>query len=428
MNSNPPQDGNGQGPGAQPSAQGNQRPADASAQRGHGPGSGSPAGHVAASPIPPAKPHAPRSPRAALEPERVPLPTRRSRRVRHPAVIVGNAFFTALVLLAIGIGAMLFIGKQRYDAPGPLTGDKVVNIPRGLGTRQISDLLVQQGVIDQPWVFLGGVIALKARGDLKHGEYRFQKHASIGDVVDTMIEGKVVQHRLTIPEGLTSEQVVARLLDDDALSGQIAEIPREGVLLPETYKFTRGMTREQMIRRMQQEHGRVVKEVWAHRSPDLPIDNPGELVTLASIVEKETGKSSERSRVAAVFVNRLRRKMRLQSDPTIIYGLAGGKGSLGHPLRKSEIEQATPYNTYLIDGLPPGPIANPGRASLEAVANPARTKELYFVADGTGGHTFSETYEQHQKNVAKLRGIEKAKAADSEPDPQAKAKADDGKP
>jgi UPF0755 protein len=405
VNSNSPPNGNGGEHGAaQP--------------RGRAAGSG-----IAASPIPPiSKPHAPRSPRAALEPERVPLPSRRSRRVRHPVVIVGNAFFTTLVVLAIGIGAVLFIGKQRYDAPGPLAKDKVVNIPRGLGTRQISELLVQQGVIDQPWVFLGGVVVLKARGDLRHGEYRFRKHASIGDVVDTMIEGKVVQHRLTIPEGLTSEQVVARLLDDDSLSGEITEIPREGTLLPETYSFTRGMTREQIINRMKQDHQRVVKDVWEHRSPNLPLQSPQELVTLASIVEKETGKPDERSRVAAVFVNRLRRKMRLQSDPTIIYGLVGGKGSLGHPLRKSEIEQPTPYNTYLIDGLPPGPIANPGRASLEAVANPARTKELYFVADGTGGHAFSETYEQHLKNVAKLRGIERAKATESASEPQAEPK------
>jgi UPF0755 protein len=404
-----------------PNGNGNDQGATSPRGRAAGPG-------IVASPIPPvSKPHAPRSPRAALEPERVPLPNRRSRRVRHPVVIVGNAFLTALVLIAIGIGAVLFIGKQRYDAPGPLAEDKVVNIPRGIGTRQISELLVQQGVIDQPWVFLGGVIALKARGDLKHGEYRFRQSASIGDVVNTMIEGKVVQHRLTIPEGLTSEQVIARLLEDNALAGQIREIPREGMLLPETYSFTRGMTREQMVNRMKQDHQRVVKEVWGHRSPNLPIETPDQLVTLASIVEKETGKPDERSRVAAVFVNRLRRKMRLQSDPTIIYGLVGGKGSLGHPLKKSEIEQPTPYNTYVIDGLPPGPIANPGRASLEAVANPARTKELFFVADGTGGHVFSETYDQHQKNVAKLRGIEKAKTTEPAADPETKAKTGDSK-
>jgi UPF0755 protein len=424
VNSNRPQDGKAGTHGAP--APGHQA-ADAAAGRGRGGGTAPPTGQVAASPIPPAKPHAPRSPRAALEPERVPLPSRHSRRVRHPIVIVGNAFFTALVLIAIGIGAMLFIGKQRYDAPGPLAEDKMVNIPRGLGTRQIAELLVQQGVIDQPWVFLGGVIALKARGDLKHGEYRFQQRASIGDVVNTMIEGKVVQHRLTIPEGLTSEQVVARLLGHDALSGQIREIPREGTLLPETYQFTRGTTREQVINRMQQDHRRVLAEVWERRSPNLPLGSPEELVTLASIVEKETGQPDERSRVAAVFVNRLRRKMRLQSDPTIVYGLVGGKGSLGHPIRKSEIEQPTPYNTYVIDGLPPGPIANPGRASLEAVANPARTKELYFVADGTGGHVFSETYDQHLKHVAKLRSLEKAKADEAAPEPEAKARTDEVK-
>ena len=157
---------------------------------------------------------------------------------------------------------------------------------------------------------------------------------------------------------------------------------------------------------MQAAQQRVVKEIWDRRSPDLLIKTPEQLVILASLVEKETGKPEERSRIAAVFVNRLKQKMRLQSDPTIIYGLVGGKGTLGRPIMRSEIDQPTPYNTYLIDGLPPGPISNPGRASLEAAANPARTRELYFVADGTGGHVFAETYDQHQKNVARLRLIE----------------------
>jgi UPF0755 protein len=359
---------------------------------------------------------APRSPRAALEPERVPLPSkRRSRRVRNPWVIAGNAVFTLLVLLAITVGALLYLGKQRFQAPGPLAQEKVVNIPRGLGTRSIADLLEREGVIDRPWVFIGGVIALKSRGGLKHGEYRFARHASIADVVDTMIEGKVVQHAFTMPEGLTSEQVVERLMAEDALTGDIKEVPAEGSLLPETYQFTRGMTREQIIHRMQQQDRRVVKEIWAHRSSDLPLKSPDDLVTLASIVEKETGRPDERSRVAAVFINRLRHKMKLQSDPTIIYGLTGGKGGLGHPLLKSEMEKPNPYNTYQVDGLPPGPITNPGRASLAAVANPARTKDLYFVADGSGGHLFSENYAQHMKNVAKLRELERAKAAEAEP-------------
>jgi len=366
-------------------------------------------------PPPPANaPKPPRSPRAALEPERVPLPNRRSQRVRHPLVIAGNAIFTVLILISVVVGGALYVGRQRFETPGPLAADKVVNIPRGLGIRDIADLLQREGVIDQPWVFIGGVMVLKARGDLKHGEYQFTKGASLADVVTTIVENKVVQHTLTIPEGLTSEQIVAKLLETESLSGQIKEIPREGTLLPETYKFTRGMTREQIIQRMQQAHRRLLQEVWEHRMSDLPIKTPEQLVTLASIVEKETGKPDERSRVASVFVNRLKSKMRLQSDPTIIYGLTGGKGSLGRPIMKSEIEQPTPYNTYVIDGLPPGPIANPGRASLEAAANPARTKDLYFVADGSGGHVFSETYEQHQKNVARLRAIEKNTAT---PDP-----------
>jgi UPF0755 protein len=353
-----------------------------------------------------AKPAVPRSPRAALEPERVPMPSRRSSRARHPVIVVGNAIFTVLIVISVAVGAALCFGKQRFDAAGPLADDKVVNIPRGLGIRDIADLLQREGVVDQPYIFMGGVIALKARGELKYGEYQFSKHASVADVVDTIIEGKVVQHAFTVPEGLTSEQIVARLLESTALTGQIKEIPREGTLLPETYRFTRGMTREQIIQRMQQAHRRVLQDVWEHRMPDLPVKTPEQLVTLASIVEKETGRPDERTRVAAVFVNRLKTKMRLQSDPTIIYGLTGGKGSLGRPIQKNEIEQPTPYNTYVIDGLPPGPIANPGRASLEAAANPARTKEIYFVADGSGGHVFSDNYTEHQKNVARLRGLE----------------------
>jgi UPF0755 protein len=348
----------------------------------------------------------PRSPRAAIEPDRVDLPARRSRSARHPLVVIGNAVISAFVLLALVVGLALFFGKQRFEAPGPLAADRVVNIPRGSGIRDIADILSREGVIDQPWLFIGGVLVLKAREDLKAGEYEFKAHSSMRDVVATIVEGKVVFHQVSIPEGLTSEQIVARLLQDDVLAGDIKQIPNEGSLLPDTYNFARGVTREQMIQRMQQADQRLVHEIWDHRSPDLPLKTPEQLVILASLVEKETAKPDERTRVAAVFVNRLKQKMRLQSDPTIIYGLVGGKGTLGRPIMKSEIEQPSPYNTYVIDGLPPGPIANPGRASLEAAANPARTRELYFVADGTGGHVFAETYEQHQKNVARLRSIE----------------------
>jgi UPF0755 protein len=364
---------------------------------------------------------APRSPRAALEPDHVPAPSRPSRRARNPLVIVGNAVFTALVLVLILAGAAVVFGKSQFEAPGPLQEDKVVTIPPRLGMLEIADLLKHEGVVDaHRLIFVGGVFALKARSDLKAGEYLFAKGASMKDVVETIVEGKVVQHQLTIPEGLTSEQIVARLLDNDILAGNIKDVPREGSLLPDSYHFNRGFTREQMIQRMRQAQERLVRDVWERRNPDLPLKSPDQLVILASIIEKETGKPEERTRIAAVLTNRLKQKMKLQSDPTIIYGLVFGKGALGHPLTKSEIAQPTPYNTYVIDGLPPGPIANPGRASIEAAASPARTKELYFVADGTGGHAFAETYEQHMKNVARLRAIEheqkgEAPAADAQP-------------
>ncbi len=347
----------------------------------------------------------PRSARAALEPERIPEPKKRSRRARHPFVIAGNLLLTLMFLITLAAGVGFVIGKQRFDLAGPLASEKVVNIPRG-GIRDTAELLEREGVIDQPYLFIAGAMLIKARHDLKSGEYRFEKNASLKDVVDTLIEGKVVQHAFTVAEGLTSDQIVQRLIENDVLSGNIREVPREGTLLPETYRFTRGTTREQLIQRMQQQHRRIVQEIWDRRMPDLPVRSVEQLVVLASIVEKETGKSDERTRVAAVFVNRLKQKMKLQSDPTIIYGLVGGKATLGRGILKSEIEQPTPYNTYVIDGLPPGPIANPGRASLEAAANPARTKELFFVADGSGGHAFAENYDQHLKNVAKLRALE----------------------
>jgi UPF0755 protein len=349
---------------------------------------------------------APRSPRAALEPEYVPEPSRPSRRARHPIVIVGNAIFTIILIAGIAGGLLYAFGKSKFDAAGPLTSEKVVNIPRGLGLREIADVLARESVIEQPWVFIGGVLVLKAREDLKYGEYKFDKQISLRQAIETIVEGKVVQHAFTIPEGLTSEQIVTRLAEVDFLAGNIREIPKEGTLLPDTYNFPRGATREQVIQRMQQSHQRVLKEIWDRRSADVPVKSPEALVTLASIVEKETGRPDERARVASVFVNRIRQRMKLQSDPTIIYGLVGGKGTLGRPIMRSEIDQPTPYNTYVVEGLPPGPIANPGRASLEATANPSRTKEIFFVADGSGGHAFAENLAQHQQNVAKLRQFE----------------------
>ncbi len=359
-------------------------------------------------------PIAPRSPRAALEPEQVPQPPKHSQRARSPRVVVGNAIMTFLIVAMLLTGGVFFYGKKTIEAKGPLAQDKVVNIPARAGMTDIGDILLRSGVISADrWTFIGSVLALNARSGLKSGEYLFQKNASLREVINTIVEGKVVQHSVTIPEGLTSEQIVARLQDNDIFTGSLKEQPREGTLLPDTYNFPRGTPRDQVIHRMQQAQKKVLADVWARRNPDVPVRTPDQLVTLASIVEKETGRADERSRVAAVFTNRLRQRIKLQSDPTIIYGLVGGKGTLGRPIKRSEIQQPSPYNTYVIEGLPPGPIANPGRASLEATANPARTRDLFFVADGTGGHSFTETYDQHQKGVAKLRAMERQQQNDT---------------
>ena len=230
---------------------------------------------------------------------------------------------------------------------------------------------------------------------------------SMNDIENELVAHRVVQYKLTIPEGVTSEQIVERLRDDPVLIGDIKEVPREGSLLPYAYYFERGETRLSILSRMAKAQTKAIEEVWKGRAPDLPIKSPGEMATLASIVEKETGKADERPRVAGMFVNRLERHMRLESDPTIVYGLVLGKGTLGRGITRADLNQSTPYNTYIIDGLPPGPICNPGKAALEAVANPAHTRDLYFVADGTGGHVFAETLDQHQKNLARWRQIEK---------------------
>ncbi len=350
----------------------------------------------------------PRSPRQAIAPERMPPPP--SRRARHPLVIIGNAIITTIVLLIIAAGVGLYIGKSKFEAAGPLDRERTVVIPRGTGIRDVAGILRRERIIDMPLVFVGAAALTGKSSEVKAGEYLFDAGVSMSEVLDTLVEGRAIQHVVTIPEGLTSQQIVERLMESDVLTGEIEEIPPEGTLLPETYKVTRGTTRQQLLARMQATHKRLVQETWERRASDLPLKSIEEFVTLASIVEKETGKADERTRVAGVFINRINRRMRLQSDPTIIYGLVGGKGSLGRALTRDDVQRPTPYNTYTIDGLPPGPIANPGRASLEAVANPSRTKELYFVADGTGGHVFAATYQEHLKNVARWRQFQREQA------------------
>lgn len=356
----------------------------------------------------------PKSPREAITPEPAPPPPK-SRRVRNPVVVALNAVLTLLMIAVIGVGGLLYWGKSEFDRPGPLAEERVVMIPVASGLQIIADTLEREGVIEDRYVFMGGVTAYRQSRRLKAGEYAFAPGMSMRDVMDLLVSGKAILHSFTVPEGLTSQQIVDRLMAETLLTGQIDAVPAEGTLLPETYRFTRGTTRQQILDQMKDAHTKVLEAVWSRMEPGSVITSPEELVTLASIVEKETGRADERPRVAAVFLNRLEQGMRLQSDPTIIYGIAGGAGTLGRPIRRSDIDTTTPYNTYRIDGLPPGPIANPGRAALEAVSDPSSTEELYFVADGTGGHVFARTLEEHNRNVAKWRRIERERTAAGNP-------------
>ena len=333
-----------------------------------------------------------------------PQPPRKPRRMGISSVS-GLLTFVLLGALAT-VGALAWLLKESRN-PGPLEADKVVMIVREDDGGSIADQLERAGVIDSAMWFNVLTLLDGNRGALKRGEYEFKAGISMNELENELIAHRVVMYKLTIPEGLTSEQIVQRLRENDVLVGDVKETPREGSLMPDTYSFERGYTRLSVLARMAKMQTKTIEEVWKGRAPDLPIKSPGEMVTLASIVEKETGKTDERPHVAGVFINRLEKRMRLESDPTIVYGLALGRGTLGRSITKADLNQSTPYNTYIIDGLPPGPICNPGKAALEAVANPARSKDLYFVADGTGGHVFAETFDQHQKNVAHWRQIEK---------------------
>lgn len=349
----------------------------------------------------------PQSPSEALQPETPPIPPKGARRKRRPVLSATSGLLSFLLIATVAAMLAVGWGENRLRVPGPLPADKIVYILPGTELPDIIGMLEREGVIDDP-LFLNVVLVLEgSRSKVRAGEYLFKQSTSLRAVIDTLVSGRQVLHAITIPEGLTSEQIVERLRGSDVLAGEIKEAPKEGSLLPETYKVVRGTPRTDLVKKMQDDHKRAVDQVWARRAGDLPLRSPYDLVTLASIVEKETGKAEERPHVASVFVNRLQRRMRLQSDPTIVYGLVGGKGTLGRGITRSEIEKPTAYNTYAIDGLPPGPIANPGRAALDAVANPSRTQDLYFVADGSGGHVFAETFDQHKRNVERWRLIEK---------------------
>jgi UPF0755 protein len=353
-------------------------------------------------PAPARKPVA--APKQTTQPKALPAPPRKKRRDGTLSAMSGFLSFLLVVLVAGAFGVIAMMHKLKE--PGPLAQDKIVFLPSGSDTAEMISILQREGVIDNPSLMNYTLLFTGARNKLKPGEYLFKTHVSLRDAIDEMIAGRQVMHSFTVPEGLTSEQIVQRLRENDMLAGDILETPKEGALLPDTFKFPRGFPRARLISKMQEDQRKLVEQIWAKRDADLPIHSARELVILASIVEKETGKAEERPRVAAVFVNRLRKHMRLQSDPTIIYGLVGGKGALGRGILRSEIEKFTPYNTYTIDGLPPGPIANPGRAALEATAHPAATDDLYFVADGTGGHVFANSLANHSRNVQQWRRIE----------------------
>lgn len=348
--------------------------------------------------------------------------TKRSRHARNRLVVFSHFVLSILMIGAIAACGAAYYGKLQFDRPGTSQEDKIFIVERNSNFRDISVRLYTDGLISDERVFL---MAAKATGNaskLKAGEYEVPAGASMRDVMKIITSGRSVQYSVTIPEGLTVQQAWARIASNESFTGNMpAEMPAEGMLVADTHSFPRGTDRTEVVNKLIDLQTALINEIWEKRAPGLPVQNISEFVTLASIVEKETGVSSERPHVASVFVNRLNKGMRLQSDPTIIYGIFGGAGKPSdRPIYKSDIEKPTPYNTYTVDGLPIGPIAIPGRAALEAVANPLKTNDLFFVADGTGGHVFAETLEEHNANVAKWRRVEKerldaAKNANAEP-------------
>jgi UPF0755 protein len=320
--------------------------------------------------------------------------------------LIGGILVACLVLASVA-GAGAFYGVKRFERAGPLAGDTEVVVPRGAGLESIARQLEAAGVVENARLFRWGVRLLGSARGLKAGEYAFPAGVSMRAAYEILDRGETVAHWLTIAEGLTSTEIVALVAAADDLSGETGPVPPEGSLLPETYHYQLNDDRAALIERMQTGLEVVLAELWPERAEGLPINTPEEALILASIVEKETGVPEERPLVASVFVNRLKRGMRLQSDPTVVYGITLGKGPLGRKLIFKDLERPSPYNTYKNGGLPPAPIANPGRAALAAVLNPAQTRYLYFVADGSGGHAFAKTLVEHNKNVAKWRKIER---------------------
>jgi len=380
--------------------------------------------------------------------------------------VASNAL-TFFILALIVLAGLLAWGRQAYSGPGPLEQAICFKVERGASLSQVSRALEAQGAVRDARIFrIGAQYSDKAQF-LKYGSYLIQPRSSMADVVLQLTTGGQstcgrevnlrigvnatvvvlreldaasnryvevakfdpaagaapeayvqaetaddIRWRITVAEGVTSWQVADGLKRADFLQGKIDQTPPEGALLPDSYEVERGADRNALLGEMSDRQAAVLAELWASRAPDLPYDSPEAAMVMASIVEKETGIAEERGKVASVFINRLAKGMKLQTDPTVIYGITKGEGVLGRGLRQSELRRETPYNTYVIDGLPPGPIANPGKAAIAAALNPEKTDFLYFVADGTGGHAFAKTLEEHNDNVAKWRALEAAQPAD----------------
>ncbi|MCC8427965.1 endolytic transglycosylase MltG [Reyranella aquatilis] len=329
-------------------------------------------------------------------------------------------FFIAL--FATVMGGSIYVGHVILTAQGPLEKTKNVVIPRGAGPTTMAKLLEEEGVIAHPRLFRVALMIDPSPKPIKAGEYEVPAHTSMQALVELLQSGKVVQRRLTIPEGMTTPEVLELVRKTEALTGDITLDVKEGDLLPETYFYSRDDTRDGLLLRMKEAMEKALDEAWRKRAAGLPLANKREALILASMIEKETAVPAERTRVAAVFINRLRRRMKLESDPTTIYGLTEGKAPLGRDLTRADLQSNTPFNTYVIAALPRGPICNPGRASIVAATNPARDRSLYFVADGQGGHAFATTLLEHNRNVERWRQIQREKAeSQSQTQPQAPA-------
>lgn len=364
-------------------------------------------------------PLVPRSPREAIEPQDIVPPVKRSARARGGMVRFFNFLMTMALFGAIAFVGIIWHGKSEFDAPGPLAESTTFTVPKGATFASIVSGLEAKNIIKKQGplrVFTRGVRAAGQGSALKAGEFAFTPGMSMRAVMEQLTQGKAIEYSITFPEGWTSFRIMERIAANEELEGDVPPIPPEGTLLPNTYNFQRGDSRESIVSKLKEGQKKALREIWHSRVPDLPLRSQEELVILASIIEKETGVASERRHVASVFINRLRKGMRLQTDPTVIYGIWGGRGKPKDRggLRRSELDKKTPYNTYQINGLPLGPIANPGIESLRAAANPLETEDLFFVADGTGGHVFAKTLKEHNANVSNWRAIERQRKKEAE--------------